>query len=278
VIRALVVLLVVLAVGWAAVVLLFRLNETRLVYASDYNERRLTPPPSALALPVERVTFLTADSVRLVAWEIPAPEPSDVWVLICHGNAGNISFSGRPDFYASLRRLGVNILAFDYRGYGESDGVPSEAGLYRDATAAYDYLRRVRHVPPGRIVLFGHSLGSAVAIELAGRVEAAGLIVEGALTSVADRGAELYPFLPLRWVGANRFPSLERIGAVRMPKLFLHAERDEVIPIAHGRRVYERATPPKRFVALGGGHASAYTDDRDRFFGAIGEFLGESVR
>ena len=113
-------------------------------------------------------------------------DSTDPWILVFHGNAGNIGDGGRPEHYARLRALGLNVLTFDYRGYGESDGTPTEAGLYRDADAALGFLRDSLHVPPGRTWLFGHSLGSAVAVDLATRVRAAGLILDGAFTSAPD--------------------------------------------------------------------------------------------
>jgi hypothetical protein len=210
-----------------------------------------------------------------VAWVIrsPAADTLGRWLLICHGNGGNISEAGRPFHYAALRELGLNLLAFDYRGYGESGGVPSEAGLYRDAQAAWQYLTETERVPANRIVLFGHSLGAAVAVELATRVQPAGLILEGALSSVTERAQELYPFVPVRWIARSRYASVERISGLTLPKLFLHARADEVIPLAHGRRLYEAAPPPKTFVELAGGHGDAFDRDSAAYFGAIARFL-----
>ena len=185
---------------------------------------------------------------------------------------------GRPAHYAGLRALGLNLLAFDYRGYGESEGKPTEPGLYADATAAYRYLRDVLHVPPGRIVLFGHSLGSAVAVDLATREPAAGIVLDGALASVVGRAQEVYPFVPVRWIARSRYASIEKIGRLRIPKLFLHARADEVIPFAHGRRLYEAAAEPKTFVALRGGHGDAFDLDSATYFGAIRAFLASLPR
>jgi uncharacterized protein len=265
-------ILVAALVIYGGILVLLRLYESRLVYFPGA-ERTLLPPPPSLHLAVQRVEFPATDGVKLVAWSIPAQPPGPWWLLICHGNAGNLSESGRPAHYASLRQLGLNLLAFDYRGYGESGGLPSEAGLYRDADAAYRYLREDRAIPAERIIIFGHSLGSAVAVDLASRVPSAGLIVEGALTSVRDRGQELYPFIPVRWLAASRFSSLEKISTVRVPKLFLHAVRDEVIPLAHGRRLYQKAPEPKTFVELQGAHGDAFEADSARYFGAIASFL-----
>jgi fermentation-respiration switch protein FrsA (DUF1100 family) len=269
-----VLLLATLAVAYLAFLLLLRLSESRLLYAPG-SSRTLTSAPPALGLAPERVEIPSGDGVTLAAWVIRAP-PTDTagrWLLICHGNAGNLSDAGRPEHYAGLRALGLNLLAFDYRGYGESGGSPSEAGLYRDAEAAYEYLRDTLGVPPGRIVLFGHSLGSAVAVELATRVPAAGIVLDGALISVIARAQEVYPYVPVRWVARSRFASIEKIGRVEIPKLFLHARRDEVVPIAHGRRLYDAAPPPKTFVALAGGHGDAFEADSAVYFGAIARFL-----
>jgi fermentation-respiration switch protein FrsA (DUF1100 family) len=267
-------ILVAALVVYGGILVLLRVYESRLVYFPGA-ERSLLAAPASLRLPVQRVEFAAADGVKLVAWSIPAEPPGPWWLLICHGNAGNLSEFGRPAHYAGLRQLGLNLLAFDYRGYGESGGTPSEAGLYRDVDAAYRYLREDRSVPAERIIIFGHSLGSAVAIDLASRVPTAGLIVEGALTSVQDRGQELYPYIPVRWIAASRFSSLEKISRVRVPKLFLHAVRDEVIPLAHGRLLYQEAAEPKAFVELQGGHGDAFEADSARYFGAIATFLSQ---
>jgi fermentation-respiration switch protein FrsA (DUF1100 family) len=221
------------------------------------------------------VRFPAEDGVILSAWVMPAEPNAGYWLLICHGNAGNLSEGGRALHYAGLHDLGLGILAFDYRGYGESEGTPGEAGLYRDAEAAYRYLRDSLGVTPERIILFGHSLGSAVAVELAGKVPAAGLILDGALNSGVQRGQELYPYLPVRWLARNRFESDRKIGRLTLPKLFLHARGDQVVPIAHGEQLFAAAPPPKRFVALAGGHGDAFMADSGAYFGAIQRFVAE---
>jgi fermentation-respiration switch protein FrsA (DUF1100 family) len=258
---------------YLGLLILLRVFESRLIYFPGA-QRSLVLPPAVLDLPVERVEISTDDGVKLVSWAIPATgDSTSFWLLICHGNAGNLSEFDRPVHYAGLRRLGLSLLAFDYRGYGESGGAPSEQGLYKDAEAAYRYLTEVRGVPAERIIIFGHSLGSAVAVNLASRVAAAGLIVEGALTSVIERGAELYPYFPVRWIAASQYRSLEKIKHVRAPKLFLHAIQDDVIPLAHGRRLFEAAPEPKTFVELRGGHGDAFDADSALYFSSIARFV-----
>jgi uncharacterized protein len=271
-------LVLLVVIGYLGLLLLLRLNERRLIYFPG-PERTLLPPQAQLNLPVQRVEIPSEDGLTLVSWLIRAGSDSTgLWLLICHGNAGNLSEFDRPVLYASLRALGLSLLAFDYRGYGENAGVPTEQGLYRDAQAAYRYLREQLGVPAERIVLFGHSLGSAVAVDLATRVPVAGLIVEGAPTSVRERGAELYPYIPVRWIAGTRFDSIDKIGKVIIPKLFLHAAEDEVIPIAHGRRLYQAAPPPKTFVELRGTHSDAFEVDSATYFGSIRNFVATLVR
>jgi fermentation-respiration switch protein FrsA (DUF1100 family) len=267
-------LLALFAVCYVVFLVVLRLSESRMLYVPG-DSRTLTDPPGELELGVQRIQLTASDGVRLVSWAMPAENDSSYWLLICHGNAGNISDAGRPLHYAGLRALGLSLFAFDYRGYGESEGMPTEQGLYRDADAAYLFLRDTLGVPAERIVVFGHSLGSAVAVELVSRVPAAGLVLDGALTSVVELAQEVFPYAPVRWIAASRYPSIERVGALTLPKLFLHARGDEVIPFVHGRRLFEAAASPKEFVPLQGGHGDAFEVDSAAYYGAIRRFVGE---
>jgi len=273
VLSALKVVAIILCVAYVAAMIGIRLYEPRLLYQPG--ARAVDPPDASLALHERAVSFKAADSTPLSAWLIPAARatPEAPWVLISHGNYGNIGYGGRPQFYAWFRDLGVNLFAYDYRGFGASEGSPSEAGVYADAAAAYRYLTDSLHVPPSRIVLFGHSLGTGVTIELARHVSAAGLIVEDAYTSVVDRGQEVFPVLPIRLIARSRFASIDKVGALRLPKLFLHARNDRTIPIEHGRKLFAAAAEPKEFVELNAGHADAYALDRVRYYGAIDAFI-----
>jgi uncharacterized protein len=270
-IRVLRAILVIAVLAYAAAVVGLRVSEKGLVYHPA--ERRVQPPPSGLH--VREVAFPSEDSTRLTAWIVPAvqADSSGYWLLVCHGNYGNIGYGQRPVFYEFVRAAGLSLLAFDYRGFGASAGSPSEQGLYADARASYHFLTDSLRVPPDRIILFGHSLGSGVAIELATEVPAAALVVEGAYTSVPARGQELYPWFPVMQIATQRFPSIDRIARVHVPVLFLHSPEDEIIPFVHGRRLYAAANEPRRFVPVRGGHMDAFEVDSGTYFGAITDLV-----
>jgi fermentation-respiration switch protein FrsA (DUF1100 family) len=274
---AVVLSLVILTYASAAAYL--KINETDLVFPREVAPGRLPAPADSLRLPYREIGIATEDGVTLGAWIIPAAprDSSGIWILLCHGQTGHVGTTTRPEYYAYLRHLGVNILAFDWRGFGASTGTPTEAGLYRDATAAYRYLRDVQRVAPERIVIFGHSLGTAPAIELATRVEAAALIIEGGPSSVRRRGQELYPWLPIALLSSAEFNSLGRIPSVKMPVLAMHATADRKIPIAHGRALFDAAKARKRFVDLRGDHHDAFLADSATYFEAYRAFLAEIV-
>ena len=243
----------------------FWLFEPSFIFFPDYPSRKL----QSVAVPHEDIYLTTVDGVSLHGWIIRSEHPSTVWMIMFHGNAGNIS--GREEYYVGMRALGMNVVAIDYRGYGKSGGKPNEAGLYKDAIACYDFLIREFRVDANRIVVFGHSLGSAVASYLAAERSVGALIVEGALTSVAEMGQELYPFLPVRLLVCNTFDSMTHMGRISCPVLFLHAREDEIIPIKHGRRLYERVEAEKSFVELSRHHNDAFLDAA--YFPAVQNFL-----
>jgi fermentation-respiration switch protein FrsA (DUF1100 family) len=268
--------LLALLFTYAGLLLLLKLNEDRIVFPAG--------PWGGLAEPLTglnpvRVETTTEDGVRLVGWRMGDPADSGArWLLMFHGNGGDISHGGRQEHYAALRSLGLHLLTFDYRGYGESGGTPTEAGVYRDADAAYAFLRDSLGVRPERILIFGHSLGSAVAVDLASRVPSSGLILEGAFTSIPDVGQRTYFFVPVRLMARNRFASADKIARVAGPKLFLHATADEIIPYDLGRRLFDVAGGPKQFVSLTGGHNDAYAADSATYFGSVEQFLRQLER
>ena len=265
--------LVLVAVVYLGAAIVLKASERSLIYVPG--DRQVPDPSPAYALRHRSVDFLSADSVRLNAWIIPAAAADSTawWLLISHGNYGNIGFGERPEFYASARDIGLNLFAYDYRGYGRSEGRPGERGVYDDALGAYRYLVDSLRVPPGRIILFGHSLGTGVATELAIRVYAAALVLEAPYTSLPDVGQEAYPWLPVRFLAGERFETIRKIGRVAIPKLIFHSPEDDIVPYAHGQRVFAAAAEPKRFVTVRGGHAGAFREDRKAYFGAIRQLM-----
>jgi fermentation-respiration switch protein FrsA (DUF1100 family) len=225
--------------------------------------------PAALGLHHEEVAITAADGVRLHAWWVPAPAPRRT-VLFLHGNAGNISH--RLDKLAVLAGLDASVLLLDYRGYGHSEGAPDEAGLYRDAAAAYAWLRG-RGLAAETIVAYGESLGGPVAADLASHQRLGGLVLESAPTSILGVAQYHYPLLPVAWFLAARYDALARLPAVTAPVLVLHSPRDEIVPFAMGEALYAAAPGRKRLVRLDGGHNDGFIVAAEVYQAALREFL-----
>jgi uncharacterized protein len=235
-----------------------------LMYFPDL--RRLDPVQAGL--PGGKVIDLTsADGVKLLAWYVP-PQAGKLLVLYFQGNAGGLDL--RADRFAKLTDDGTGLLALNYRGYGGSSGSPSETGLIADADAAYDFA--AKEVPPSRIVVFGESLGTGVAVALASEREVGGLILDAPFTSAADVGASVYWFAPVRLFMRDPFLSDLRIKKVRAPLLVLHGERDSIVPISFGEKLFALANEPKRMQRFPqGGHVNL---DSHGAMPVIKEFLG----
>lgn len=264
-------LVLAVAVAYLGLLAAVYLGQAHLLYFPNIPSRALTASPGDIGLAYEDVELTTADGVRLHGWWIPHPQPRAA-LLHLHGNAGNISH--RLELIRIFHDLGLSVLIFDYRGYGVSEGKPDEAGTRRDALAAWRHLTEVRGIAPGDIVLHGQSLGAALAARLAGQVQPGALILESAFTSVPDLAAELYPWLPARRLARYDYATLVDLGAVRCPVLVVHSPDDEIVPYAHGRRLYEAAPGPKEFLTLRGDHnmgfllsGRVYVDGLDRFLG-----------
>jgi len=227
--------------------------EERLIFFPDRDDRTYGAVRRGLAqrARVEDVELATEDGVRLHGWYVTATEwesPRPV-VLFLHGNAGNVSYWA--DVYADLAGLGADVFAVDYRGFGRSEGRPDEAGVYRDADAAWAWLTETRGIPPARIVVYGFSLGGGGATWLATARRPGGLILQSTFTSVPDMAAKT--FLPARWLVRTSMDSLSRIPRVRCPILVIHGTADELVPFAFGRRLYEAAPPGAVFHEIPGG-------------------------
>ncbi len=227
---------------------------------------------------VEECFFPTDDGERLHGWwcrpETPGAAVSattEMVLLWFHGNAGNLS--QRAGLMLELAGIPAQVFIVDYRGYGRSSGRPNEKGLYRDARAAWRYLREDGGVDAERIVILGKSLGGAVAVDLAAEVDPAGLIVESSFTSIPEMAAHHYPFIP-RWLVRTKMDSLSKIGGVDCPILVIHSPADEVVPFVHGERLFEAASGDTRFLEVpGAGHNELWLVGGSDYFSALREFL-----
>lgn len=257
-------------IGFALVLYFF---QSHLVFYPEIG-REIIAAPSQVGLPHEDIRLTTDDGLSLHGWFIPANEARDT-VLFLHGNAGNISH--RIDTLQMFHRLGYSTLIFDYRGYGNSSGTPSEQGTYRDAEAAWRYLTEQRRIPSCRIVLFGESLGGAVASWLATRQKPAALVIASGFTSVPDLAQHFYPFMPVRWLARLRYDTRENLRAVAAPVLIAHSPEDEIIPFEHGQALYAAANPPKRFLELAGGHNDGFIFMRESWVSELKDFLGGHI-
>jgi len=225
--------------------------------------------PKDTGLDYEDVNLTTKDGIRISGWFIQSESPRAT-VLFCHGNGGNISH--RLDKITILRGLDLDVMIFDYRGYGTSKGRPSESGLYLDAEAVYDYLVNEKKVSPRKIVGYGESLGGAVIIDLASRYEFGGIIIEGSFTSIGDMAKKIIPFIPVS-VFKSRYDSIAKIQNIKFPKLILHSSKDEIIPFEQGRRLFDNTGEPKRFAEMQGGHNDAFLVSKDVFIAEIDSFI-----
>ena len=257
---------IIVCVGF---VIWFKVNETSLIYRTLPDN---ISQADSLLLKCEKVTIQSEGAV-LICWLYPAdrPDSEKTWILF---------FPGNGDYDATdvarckiLHDLGPNILAVRYRGYGSSTGRPSEAGLHADATASYNYLKTVKGAAPANIVVYGHSMGTWIAIDLASRLPVAGVAVEGANESLAVGAATKYPFLPWKLLLHDRYDCMEKIGGIAAPKIFIHATDDQSIPISHGRALFAKATEPKTFLEIHGGHVLAPMVDRERYIAGMTQFL-----
>jgi uncharacterized protein len=244
-------------------------QETRLVFQAGLGLGTSRP-----AVPYAQVDLTRSDGGKLFAWTLEQ-DPHRPWVLFLHGNAATIGSRVNVTRYEHLYALGLNVMAPEYRGFAGLNGAPSEQGVSDDARTAYEYLRRARQVPADRIVIYGWSLGSAIAVNLASTVPEAGLILEGAPASLVAIGQRRYPLMPVRLVMRNPFDSIVKIQSIHAPMLFIHSSEDTVIPIAEGRRLYDAAPSPRTFVEVHGGHVNSSDVDGATFYGAIGRFLDE---
>ncbi|TAK62217.1 MAG: alpha/beta hydrolase [Bacteroidetes bacterium] len=261
-----------LALGVIGGIILILFFEHKIVYhpyrypAGNWNT-------SLFNLPIAECAFRATDNVMLHGWFL-RHDTATITLLWCHGNAGNITH--RLEQIRMLRLLKVNIFIFDYRGYGKSEGEPSEQGLYNDALAAFDYLAQQKNVNPQNIVIYGQSLGSAVAIDLATKRSCAGLIVESSFPSARVIAKDMLPWFPLHLLIKSEFNSIEKIKSLTLPLLFIHGEKDDIITIHHGKELFAAANEPKLFFSIPeAGHNDCYFVGGASYLRSIQEFIAQ---
>ena len=291
-------LLIPLGIAYGAVLVLVFVFQSHLVYFPGTG-REVVVTPQSYGLGFETVEIRTADGETLQAWWVPA-EGARGTVLFFHGNAGNISH--RLDYLLMFNRLRYSTLIVDYRGYGGSTGTPSEEGTYRDAEAAWDYLRHARLAQPRDVVIAGESLGAAVATWLAAKISLipdpspegrredrapafpseertkAGMgpravALFSTFTSATDLGAEVYWFLPVRLLSRIGYDNRENLKRIRAPVFIAHSRDDDIVPYAHGKRLYEAASEPKAFLEMRGGHNDGFIFTQSEWVAQLGAFL-----
>lgn len=237
---------------YLAVTLYIYFNQDKMVFYPIENFSML---PHQVGLSYEDVEIKMDENTIIHGWFFPSGDSTNSKaVLLCHGNAGNIS--NRLETAQYLHDLGVAVFMFDYRGYGKSTGEPTEEGVYLDGIACLNWLNEAKQFVDEDIIIFGRSLGGAVAVELAGRVNSGGLVVESSFTTIGDLGQKLFPLFPIKTLIRYSFNSEEKIADLKVQKLITHSPEDELIPYVMGEKLFAVASEPKQFVRLSGGHNS----------------------
>lgn len=245
--------------------------QARLVY---FPGPATADEPKDHGLVAQELFLKSADGVKIFTWYVAAERPRGV-AIVCHGNAGTLV--ERAEYARALREFGLSTLLFDYRGYGRSEGTPSEEGTYLDAEECYRHVTHVFGFQPGQIFVVGESLGGGVATELALRKTIGGLILQDTFTSIPDMGAAQYPWLPVRLLARVRYDNLAKIASVPVPLLLFHSKDDEIVPYAHGEKLYAAALPPKHFVTTSGGHNEAFFYTRPEWNDEVRQFIDRTL-
>lgn len=254
---------------WLALTALLYLQQDRMIFQPTAG---LLATPDSVGLDYEDVTLETADGVSLHGWYVPADNSRGV-VLFLHGNAGNISH--RLATIEIFIRLRLSVFIIDYRGYGRSQGSPHEQGTYRDAEAAWNHLTQIRGMDAGRIVLFGRSLGGAVAAWLATHEQPGAVILESTFTSLEAIARSHYPYVPAGLLLRSHYPTIDYISRIDSPMLFIHSQDDRLIPISHSETLHAAAPASHGLHRLRGGHNDGFLRSSDDYRRALERFLDE---
>ena len=250
------------------------LLQSRLLYYPNLGGRKLQASPADIGLEYESVTLVSSDSVRIHGWFVDARTQRGT-LLFFHGNAGNISH--RLDSLRIFNTLGLSVLIIDYRGYGQSQGRISETGTYLDAEAAWQYLTDQKRIDPQNIILFGRSLGGAIAANLAAKHPPAALILESVFSSVPEMAARFYPVFPVRLLARFSYDTRKSLASVFCPVLVIHSPDDEIIPFENGRILFETAREPKSFLEIHGGHNEGFLASGPFYVKGLENFINKNL-
>jgi fermentation-respiration switch protein FrsA (DUF1100 family) len=260
-------LVFILVTVWVLLSLLIYLFQPRFVY---FPYRAIDMTPENAGLVYEEITLTTKDNLKINGWFVPHDNPRAT-LLFLHGNGGNISH--RLDKLSIYHQLGLAVLIIDYRGYGASEGKPDEQGTYNDAESAWIYLINEKRIPENRIIIYGESLGGAVATWLAIQKHPGALILESAFTSIADMGKHYYPYLPVKLLARIKYPTLDRIAAITCPLLIIHSPADDIVPFTMGQKLYDQANQPKDFLEITGDHNGGFIDSVEIYVDGLHRFI-----
>ncbi len=259
--------LLVLVGAYGGLLLLIMIFQDRLIF---FPEKRFLVLPKEVGLEYEDVSFTAGDGTLLHGWLVPSRDSKAV-ILYCHGNGGNISH--RIGHLQVFHQLGFTTFIFDFRGYGRSRGSPSEHGIHLDAVAAWEHLTGERRIPPRKIVVYGESLGGAVAAQVASEESPGALVLHSAFTSLPDMAAKVYPFLPARWLARYEFDTLGHVTRVKCPVLIIHSKEDEIVPHSHGLKLFAAASNRGHFLELQGDHNTGFITSADAYQRGLAAFL-----
>jgi len=267
-------LALVLAGTWLVMCALLFVFQDRLLYLPNIAGRELLASPADIGLAYEDVNFEAADGVALHGWFVPADGAIGT-VIIFHGNAGNISH--RLDTLRIFNALGLESFIFDYRGYGQSDGRPTEPGTYLDAEAAWEHVTETRGIAPERVLLFGRSLGGAIAARQATVATPAALIVESAFTSAPELAAQLYPIFPVRLLARLDYGTQRFLREGDAPVLVIHSRDDDIVPFSHGQALLETAGDRGTLLELRGDHNTGFLVSGQTYLEGLETFISRHL-
>ncbi len=267
--------LIILGISfYAAWVTFIYFSQSHLIYHPEF-DREIVSTPDQFSMPHESIVITTSDQEKLHGWFVPAATKTTATILFLHGNAGNISH--RMGYLFIFHQLGFNTFIFDYRGYGKSSGTPTEQGTYLDAKAAWHYLIENKAIPASHIVLFGESLGGAIAAWLAAKQDPGALILASTFTSIPDIAADLYPLLPVRLMARFQYSTIEYLQSIKCPVLIAHSPDDEIVPYKHAQSLFAKAPDPKQFIVLQGKHNDSFFTAQEIWIELLSQFIQASL-